>query len=123
MACLVAAYKAMNGAGMKPRTELTLMIRPLPCSRMCGSTARRRADRTEEIGLEQGARLLDRALLGSAGDTDAGIVDKDVDAPGSVEHLAHRAGHRVIVGDVERQEHHSAALLPGEPPCGSSRTR
>ena len=40
MACLVAAYKAMNGAGMKPRTELTLMIRPLPCSRMCGSTAR-----------------------------------------------------------------------------------
>src|SRR3954453_1345737 len=30
----------MNGAGMKPRTELTLMTRPLPCSRMCGSTAR-----------------------------------------------------------------------------------
>src|SRR5215211_2263327 len=40
MACLVAAYKAMNGAGRKPRTELTLMIRPLPCSRMWGSTAR-----------------------------------------------------------------------------------
>src|SRR5215212_3411407 len=30
----------MKGAGMKPRTELTLMIRPLPCSRMWGSTAR-----------------------------------------------------------------------------------
>src|SRR5215211_5188777 len=30
----------MNGAGRKPRTELTLMIRPLPCSRMWGSTAR-----------------------------------------------------------------------------------
>src|SRR5215208_2274729 len=30
----------MNGAGSKPRTELTLMIRPLPCSRMWGSTAR-----------------------------------------------------------------------------------
>src|SRR5215213_688471 len=30
----------MNGAGTRPRTELTLMIRPLPCSRMCGSTAR-----------------------------------------------------------------------------------
>src|SRR3954452_15580725 len=30
----------MNGAGMKPRTELTLMIRPPPCSRMWGSTAR-----------------------------------------------------------------------------------
>src|SRR5215217_5320370 len=40
MACLVAAYKAMNGAGRKPNTELTLMIRPLPCSRICGSTAR-----------------------------------------------------------------------------------
>src|SRR4051794_35662276 len=40
MACLVAAYKAMNGAGMNPRTELTLMIRPLPWSRMWGSTAR-----------------------------------------------------------------------------------
>src|SRR5215203_194852 len=40
MACLVAAYKAMNGAGRKPKTELTLMIRPLPCSRICGSTAR-----------------------------------------------------------------------------------
>src|SRR5215213_9663543 len=40
MACLVAAYRAMNGAGTKPRTELTLMIRPLPCSRMWGSTAR-----------------------------------------------------------------------------------
>ena len=34
------AYKAVNGAGMTPRTELTLMIRPLPCSRMWGSTAR-----------------------------------------------------------------------------------
>src|ERR687896_2592379 len=40
MACLEAAYNAMNGAGMKPRTELTLMIRPPPCSRMWGSTAR-----------------------------------------------------------------------------------
>src|SRR3954447_22854715 len=30
----------MNGAGTKPRTELTLMIRPPPCSRICGSTAR-----------------------------------------------------------------------------------
>src|SRR3954463_730522 len=40
MACLVAEYKAMNGAGTRPRTELTLMIRPPPCSRMCGSTAR-----------------------------------------------------------------------------------
>src|SRR5215217_4758777 len=40
MACLVAAYKSMNGAGTKPRTELTLMIRPPPCSRMWGSTAR-----------------------------------------------------------------------------------
>src|SRR4051794_15846373 len=30
----------MNGAGMKPRTELTLTIRPLPCSRICGRTAR-----------------------------------------------------------------------------------
>src|SRR3954451_12436430 len=40
MACLLAAYRAMNGAGMKPRTELTLMTRPLPRSRMLGSTAR-----------------------------------------------------------------------------------
>src|SRR3954470_13528775 len=39
-ACLVAAYKAMNGAGTRPRTELTLMVRPPPCSRICGSTAR-----------------------------------------------------------------------------------
>src|SRR3954453_590810 len=29
----------MNGAGMKPRTELTLMTRPLPRWRMLGSTA------------------------------------------------------------------------------------
>src|SRR4051794_19344807 len=40
MACLVAAYKAMNGAGRNHKTELTLMIRPLPCSRICGRTAR-----------------------------------------------------------------------------------
>src|SRR4051795_13678797 len=40
MACFVAAYRAPKGAGTKPRTELMLMIRPLPCSRICGSTAR-----------------------------------------------------------------------------------
>jgi hypothetical protein len=89
------------------------MIRPLPCSRMCGSTARVIRIEPKTIGVEQRASLLDRALLGRAGDADARVVDQDVDAAGSVEHLAHRTGHRLIVGDVERQEHHSVPLLPG----------
>jgi hypothetical protein len=41
-------------------------------------------------------RLLDRALLRSAGDTEPGFVAQDVDAAGSAEHLAHRAGYRTI---------------------------
>ena len=77
----------------------------------------RHAYRTEEIGLEQCASLRNRALLRSARNTDARIVDQDIDTAGSVEHLAHRSGDRLIVGDVERQEHHSAPRLPGGRPA------
>ncbi len=71
----------------------------------------RHADRAEEVGLKQRACLLYGALLGSAGDTETGVVDQHVDAAGAVEHLAYRVGHRLIVGDVEWQEHHFPALL------------
>ena len=69
------------------------------------------ADRAEEVGLKQRAGLLYGALLGSAGDTETGVVDQHVDAAGAVEHLAYRGGHRLVVGDVEWQEHHVPALL------------
>ena len=68
--------------------------------------------RTEEIGFEQRASLLQGTLLRSASDAEAGVVDQHIDAAGPVEHLAHRAGHRLIVGDVERQEHHLVPFLP-----------
>src|SRR4051812_45618500 len=88
------------------------MIRPPPCSRMCGSTAR--VMRIEPNTLvSNSAGLLDRALLRSAGNADARIVDQHVDTAGSREYLAHHTGDRPIVGDVERQEHHSVPLLPG----------
>src|SRR4051794_13269107 len=106
MACLVAAYKAMNGAGRKSKTELTLMIRPLPWLSHMRQHGAGHPDRAEDVGLKQRAGLLDRALLRCAGHSDARVVDHDVDTPGSLEHPAHHTGHRLIVGDVERQEHH-----------------
>ena len=107
MACLLAAYKrhergrdqAQDRADVDdPAAALLAHLRQHGAGH---------ADRAEEIGLEQRASLLDRALLRRAGDAEARVVDQHVDAAGSVEHLAHRAGHRLIVGDVERQEHHS----------------
>jgi hypothetical protein len=73
----------------------------------------RHPDRAEDIRLEQSASLLDRALLRRAGNADARIVDQDLDAARSVKHVPDGSSHRLIVGDIEREENHSVSRLPG----------
>jgi SAM-dependent methyltransferase len=79
MACSVAAYRAPKGAGTRPRTELRLMIRPLPRSRICGSTARVIRIEPKRLVSNKSPSLLDRALLGRAGDAEARVVHQYVD--------------------------------------------
>src|SRR3954470_4027396 len=113
MACLVAAYKAMNGAGTRPRTELTLMIRPPPCSRMCGSTARvMRIEPNTLVSNSARACSIELSSAAPAIPTPALLTSTSI-RPDRASYLAHHTGDRPIVGDVERQEHHSVPLLPG----------
>ena len=94
------------------------MIRPLPCSRMCGSTARVIRDRAREqlLSIEQRAGLLiEFSSAAPAMPTPALLTRTSIRAD-QLEYLAHHTGRRSIVGDVERQEHHSVPLLPGGRP-------
>src|SRR5205814_5026480 len=64
----------------------------------------RHAHQSEEVCLEQLARLLDARFFGGAEDRRAGIVDQNIDAASPLEDGRHTVANRLRIADVEANE-------------------
>ena len=69
-----------------------------------GKDGARHADEAEEVGLENGPGLFDRAFFGTAWrHTEAGVVHEQIDAALAPHHFAHEGCHRRVAGHVQGQ--------------------
>jgi len=65
-----------------------------------GQSSAAHAQHAEEAGLELGARLIGGGILHRAGDPHAGVVHHHVEAALGLDHIAHAALHRGVVGHI-----------------------
>ena len=99
------------------------MIRPLFCSRMCGTTSWHEPRQAEDVDLELPPGLVDRHVLDGAVGPVARVVDQHVDATLLVDDPLHAGDHRRVVGDVHREGVHASLGEPGHPVDATSDAR
>ena len=99
-ACLLAWYQDPSGVWILPATEETLTIFPAPLCRMWGEDELGQPRNPEEVYLELVAGVVQRRFLHRAEQSEAGVVDENVDAA-SLRVDSFDAGNEVFfAGDV-----------------------
>ena len=82
----------------------------LPLTTHCRQHGVCHAQDAEQVHVEQSLGLRDRGFLRAAEQTNAGIVDKEVDAPSLDKHFIDKFCHGRVIGHVAGQ--HSYAVGP-----------
>ena len=97
-----------------------LMMRPLPLAPHVRDDGACHPDQPEEVRLEDRPRLVEGALFrAGGGDTEARIVDEEVDASLQTDQLLDGSLHRGVARDVEGQHLERPLTHLGSSPAGA----
>jgi len=114
----VAEYRPTSGNPVMPAAEETPIMLPRPLRTHDGRNRLRDPQRSEEVGLDDLARLGLRGLLDRAVQPVAGVVDEHIDAAEMLVHARDRGEDGCAIVDVELDASaFGDAARVGQPPA------